>query len=190
MNDTVVGAIIGAAATIAGGLLVLVAGWFMRRARRKIFARALAEEIDINRGFLKGLLNNFPLQADGSVLNASQFLAELAGQQTTDHLFVSLLPNLDVLPADVIAGLTNAHTRLKSVIGQAESLPRRSVVHKAKADTQQIRKAVQAVADDFRKAHDRLAGVGNAPTFGVSIPGLLRIVRRIRGDNSGQLKLA
>ena len=156
MDEAIIGAVIGAAATILAVLAAQSAGWLIRRGRRRTFALALAEEIRVNRDFLSQLLGDHPLDDSGDTTDI--VMMGLAGLQATDHLFVSLLPNLDVLPPDTLRELSAAHARLKMVSGQAEGvLQRGGSGQVGKRETRSIWEAASRLVDELGKTCDQLS---------------------------------
>ncbi len=49
-------------------------------------------------------------------------LRGLAAHTVSDHLFTSLLPDLDILPPVIIRQLASAHVRLRTMSGRAENV--------------------------------------------------------------------
>jgi hypothetical protein len=93
------------------------------------------------------------------------FLA-ISGRRSTDHLFVSLLPNLDVLPAATIRDLSAVHTNVKGLVSQAEwVLKRGGSGQVAQAVTIPIWEAAEMLVDDLQRVHDELSRLADAPVF-------------------------
>jgi len=161
VNDTILGAVIGAGATLLVGAIYQSFGWLRRRARRRTFAHALAEEVSVSRDLLKKFLADFP--SDGDARTWDAFLLGLSTQKGMGHLFVSLLPNLDVLPPGLIGQLSNAHTRLSMLAGWAQTvLERGGSFNVPMGQTRPIRDTAERLTSDLEEVRARLMEVTQA----------------------------
>jgi hypothetical protein len=161
VNDTILGAVIVAGATLLVVAIYQSLDWLRRRARRRTFARSLAEEVSVSRDLLKKFLVDFP--SDGDARTWDAFLLGLSTQKGTDHLFVSLLPNLDVVAPDLIGQLSNAHTRLRVLAGWAQTvLERGGSFNVPMGQTRPIRDTAQRLTSDLEEVRARLMEVSQA----------------------------
>ncbi len=124
MNDTVLGALIGAGATVIGAILAgVLVHWRDERRRRSVRATydiALAQEMDATPNALRALLERFP--HDGMAATTDSFFRGLSMQGQPGHLFIDLLPHLDVLPTEVTHGLSQIYLNLQLVRAQAQNV--------------------------------------------------------------------